>query len=111
MGLTDCFYVKDIIFIELCNKDKLKINASFQINFTKNTIWKRIIQLNTNNAFKQFLIGYTNMIQKYQQQRNNNDNNAYVSLTNAGTRTSYSSSTRSSSDDYNDIDSSTTFEQ
>ena len=122
--LTDCFHVEDIIFIEFVSdkRNKLKINASFQINFIKHTMWKSIIQLNTHNAFKQFLIGYANMIQKYQQQENNN-NNAMFSLkcvnddnadaTNGTRTTSCSSSTRSSNDDYNDIDNSTatTFEQ
>merc|ERR1712157_454192 len=35
------------------------INASFEIHFTESTIWKHIIQLNTNSAFKKFVYGYS----------------------------------------------------
>lgn len=91
--LTDCFHVSDIIFIE-ARGEKLTMNASFQINFTKSTIWKHIIQLNTNNAFKQFLTGYNNMIQE-------NDD---VDATNR-TQTTYSCNTTTS-----DIDSTSSYE-
>ena len=60
--LTDCFVVDDQIFVESFG-DGVKVNAFFEIRFTKSTIWKRVITNTTNEEFRKFFVAYGDMLQ------------------------------------------------